>query len=163
MYSVSKNTSSPVHAARLTVSKVDHRIRTWSASLALLDHDLNLWTRLTIGAIVRLALLEREDLIDLHLAPARGGTLLSDGVALIPDKVVRNPLGSIGLKASVSARRRYENKVKTDPALLEAHRKRARESWRRKQQAAQHETKGPESEATQQAAVAKKLSFTLKV
>jgi hypothetical protein len=67
------------------------------------------------------------------------------------------------LKASVSARRRYENTVKTDPALLEAHRKRARESWRRKQQAAQHETKGPEPEATQQAAVAKKLSFTLKV
>ena len=67
------------------------------------------------------------------------------------------------LKASVSARRRYENTVKTDPALLEAHRKRARESWRRKQQAAQHETKGPEPEATQHAAVAKKLSFTLKV
>ena len=39
------------------------------------------------------------------------------------------------LKASVSARRRYENKVKTDPVLLEAHRKRAWESWRRKQQA----------------------------
>ena len=41
------------------------------------------------------------------------------------------------LKASVYERRRYENKVKTDPALLEAHRKRARESWRRKQQAAE--------------------------
>ena len=56
------------------------------------------------------------------------------------------------LKASVHARRRYENKVRKDPALLEAHRKR-RENWRRKQ----------ELKTQQQAAgVAKqKLSFTL--
>ena len=59
------------------------------------------------------------------------------------------------LKASVSARRRYESKVKTDPVpvLLEAHRKRARESWRRKQ--------GLKQAGAQQAAVAKKMSFTL--
>ena len=54
------------------------------------------------------------------------------------------------LKASVSARRHYENKVKANPALLEAHRKRAREGWRRKQ-------------GLKQAAVVKKLSFTLTV
>ena len=54
------------------------------------------------------------------------------------------------LKASVSARRHYENKVKANPALLEAHRKRAREGWRRKQ-------------GLKQAGVVKKLSFTLTV
>ena len=37
------------------------------------------------------------------------------------------------LRSSVYSRRRYENKVKTDPALLEAHRKRGRESWRKQQ------------------------------
>ena len=62
------------------------------------------------------------------------------------------------LKASVSARRRYENTVKTDPALLEAHRKRARESWRRKQQ-------GLKQAGEQQAAgvAKKKMSFKLEI
>jgi hypothetical protein len=56
------------------------------------------------------------------------------------------------LQSSVASRRRYENKVKADPALLEAHRKRALESWRRKQ-----------GLKTQQQAAgdAPKLSFTL--
>ena len=54
------------------------------------------------------------------------------------------------LQSSVYSRRRYENKVKADPALLEAHRKRAREGWRRKQ-------------GLKQAGVVKKLSFTLTV
>ena len=60
------------------------------------------------------------------------------------------------LKASVSARRRYESKVKTDPVpvLLEAHRKRARESWRRKQQAVEAVEAVVGSDA-------KMLSFTL--
>ena len=38
------------------------------------------------------------------------------------------------LESSVYARRRYENKVRTDPALLEAHRKRGRENWRKQQE-----------------------------
>ena len=59
------------------------------------------------------------------------------------------------LESSVYARRRYENKVRTDPALLEAHRKRGRENWRKQQEL--------KKAAAQQAAVAKKLSFTLKV
>ena len=59
------------------------------------------------------------------------------------------------LESSVASRRRYENKVRTDPALLEAHRKRAREGWRRKQ--------GLKQAAAQHALVAKKLSFTLTV
>ena len=37
------------------------------------------------------------------------------------------------LEGSVYARRRYENKTLKDPALLEAHRRKSRESWRRKQ------------------------------
>ena len=37
------------------------------------------------------------------------------------------------LKASVHARRRYENKILCDPLLLEAHRKRARVAWQAKQ------------------------------
>ena len=58
------------------------------------------------------------------------------------------------LESSVASRRRYENKVKTDPALLEAHRKRARESWRRKQQAVEAVEAVVGSDA-------KMLSFTL--
>ena len=56
------------------------------------------------------------------------------------------------LESSVYARRRYENKVRTDPVLLEAHRKRGRENWRKQQEL-----------KTQQQAVgiASKLSFTL--
>jgi len=38
------------------------------------------------------------------------------------------------LQSSVYSRRRYENKVRTDPALLEAHRKRGRENWRKQQE-----------------------------
>ena len=58
------------------------------------------------------------------------------------------------LQSSVYSRRRYENNVKTDPALLEAHRKRAREGWRKQQ--------GLKQAAVQQAAGgASKLSFTL--
>ena len=37
------------------------------------------------------------------------------------------------LKASVHARRRYENKILCDPALLEAHRRRSRVAWQAKQ------------------------------
>ena len=37
------------------------------------------------------------------------------------------------LKASVHARRRYENKILCDPLLLEAHRKRSRVAWQAKQ------------------------------
>ena len=59
------------------------------------------------------------------------------------------------LQSSVASRRRYENKVKTDPALLEAHRKRAREGWRRKQQGLKQ---AGEQQATGDAP---KLSFTL--
>ena len=58
------------------------------------------------------------------------------------------------LQSSVASRRRYENKVKADPSLLEAHRKRARESWRRKQQAAEAAEAVVGSDA-------KMLSFTL--
>ena len=36
------------------------------------------------------------------------------------------------LEGSVYARRRYENKTLKDPALLEAHRRKSRESWQRK-------------------------------
>ena len=57
------------------------------------------------------------------------------------------------LQSSVYSRRRYENKVKADPALLDAHRKRAREGWRRKQ--------GLKQAGAQQVTVAKKMSFTL--
>jgi hypothetical protein len=58
------------------------------------------------------------------------------------------------LKASVHARRRYENKILCDPVLLDAHRKRVRESGRRKQHAAEAEAVAGSG--------AKMLSFTLK-
>jgi hypothetical protein len=59
------------------------------------------------------------------------------------------------LKASVHARRRYENKILCDPVLLDAHRKRVRESGRRKQHAA-------EAVEAVAGSGAKMLSFTLK-
>ena len=37
------------------------------------------------------------------------------------------------LEGSVYARWRYDNKILQDPALLEAHRRKSRESWQRKQ------------------------------
>jgi hypothetical protein len=66
------------------------------------------------------------------------------------------------LKASVHARRRYENKILCDPLLLEAHRKRSRVAWQAKQ------VKVEAVEAEVEAALvageveaAKTLSFTL--
>ena len=43
------------------------------------------------------------------------------------------------LKASVHARRRYENKILCDPLLLDAHRKRSRVAWQAKQVKAEAE------------------------
>ena len=58
------------------------------------------------------------------------------------------------LESSVYAWWRYENKVWTDPTLLEAHRKRGRENWRKQQEL--------KKAATQQVVGdAPKLSFTL--
>ena len=57
------------------------------------------------------------------------------------------------LESSVYARRRYENKVRTDPVLLEAHRKRGRENWRKQQEL-------KKAAAQQVVGVAKTLSFT---
>ena len=70
------------------------------------------------------------------------------------------------LKASVHARRRYENKILCDPLLLEAHRKRSRVAWQAKQvkvEAVEAERrKGEVVEAEgQKAARHKTMSFTL--
>jgi hypothetical protein len=54
------------------------------------------------------------------------------------------------LKASVHARRRYENKILCDPLLLEAHRKRSRVAWQAKQvkvEAVEAERRKGEAEA----------------
>jgi len=69
------------------------------------------------------------------------------------------------LKASVHARRRYENKILCDPLLLEAHRKRARVAWQAKQvkaEAVEAEVEAGEvEEGETEVEVAKTLSFTL--
>jgi len=67
------------------------------------------------------------------------------------------------LKASVHARRRYENKILCDPLLLEAHRKRSRVAWQAKQvkaEAVEAERRKGAAEAGE-VEVAKTLSFTL--
>ena len=69
------------------------------------------------------------------------------------------------LKASVHARRRYENKILCDPLLLEAHRKRSRVAWQAKQvkvEAVEVERRKGEAEAEGRKAVKHKtMSFTL--
>ena len=67
------------------------------------------------------------------------------------------------LKASVHARRRYENKILCDPLLLDAHRKRSRVAWQAKQvkaEAVEAERRKGAAEAEGEE-VAKTLSFTL--
>jgi hypothetical protein len=69
------------------------------------------------------------------------------------------------LKASVHARRRYENKILCDPLLLEAHRKRSRVAWQAKQvkvEAVEAERRKGEAEARgRKAAKHNTMSFTL--
>jgi len=71
------------------------------------------------------------------------------------------------LKASVHARRRYENKILCDPLLLEAHRKRSRVAWQAKQvkaEAVEAERRKGEAEAEaegRKAAKQKNVSFML--
>jgi hypothetical protein len=65
------------------------------------------------------------------------------------------------MEGSVYARRRYENKIVKDPALLEAHRRRSREGWQRKQAEKKAETQTKQAEQRTEKQVDAALSFTL--
>ena len=66
------------------------------------------------------------------------------------------------LKASVHARRRYENKILCDPALLEAHRRRSRVAWQAKQSILKAEAEvEAEARKAQRQKKQQHMSFTL--